>query len=237
MSKVAVRNSDRFIVSYNRLDQLMKDIIGTNEHMAFFRLIDFAKKKNAVIRRYEADLREYGDLRNAIVHHRTSLEFAIAEPHEEVVAKMEEIEGALAKPITVGQMFGTSVTIFQETDSLSYALKVIKDKKYNQFPVYKGNTFQGLVTPVGITMWMASKVDSDTFSRKRSTLLEILAHESNRDNHRFIQAGASIFEAVEIFKTSVIRGRRLEALLITEDGKASDKLIGIITPMSLLKIE
>ena len=234
---MAARNSDRFIVSYNRIDQLMKDLIGTNEHMAFFRLIDFAKKKNAIIRRYEADLREYGDLRNAIVHHRTSLEFAIAEPHDEVVAKMEEIEGALTKPSTVAQMFRTNVTIFQETDSLSYALKVIKDKKYNQFPVYKGKSFKGLITPVGITMWMASKVDSESFSRKRTMLSEILAHESNRDNHRFIQAEASVFEAVEIFKASVIRGRRLEALLITEDGKASDKLIGIVTPISLLKVE
>lgn len=234
---MVVRNSDRFIVSYNRLDQLMKDLIGTNEHMAFFRLIDFAKKKNAIIRRYEADLREYGDLRNAIIHHRTSLEFAIAEPHDEVVTKMEEIESALAKPITVAQMFQTNVTIFQETDSLSYALKVIKDKKYNQFPVYSGKIFKGLVTPVGITMWMARKVDSESFSRKRTMLAEILAHESNRDNHRFIQAEASVFEAVEIFKSSVVKGRRLEALLITEDGKSSDKLIGIITPMSLLKIE
>lgn len=234
---MVARNSDRFIVSYNRLDQLMKDLIGTNEHMAFFRLIDFAKKKNAIIRRYEADLREYGDLRNAIIHHRTSLEFAIAEPHDEVVTKMEEIESALAKPITVAQMFQTNVTIFQETDSLSYALKVIKDKKYNQFPVYKGKTFKGLITPVGITMWMARKVDSESFSRKRTMLSEILAHESNRDNHRFIQAEASVFEAVEIFKSSVVHGRRLEALLITEDGKSSDKLIGIVTPMSLLKIE
>ncbi|QUG39946.1 CBS domain-containing protein [Psychrobacillus sp. INOP01] len=234
---MVARNSDRFIVSYNRIDQLMKDLIGTNEHMAFFRLIDFAKKKNAVIRRYEADLREYGDLRNAIIHHRTSLEFAIAEPHDEVVAKMEEIEDALVKPITVAKMFHTNVTIFQETDSLCYALKVIKDKKYNQFPVYKGRTFKGLITPVGITMWMASKVDSESFSRKRTMLSEILAHESNRNNHQFIQAQASVFEAVEIFKSSVIRGRRLEALLITEDGKASDKLIGIVTPLSLLKVE
>lgn len=234
---MVVRNSDRFIVSYNRIDQLMKDLIGTKEHMAFFRLIDFAKKKNSIIRRYEADLREYGDLRNAIIHHRTSLEFAIAEPHDDVVAKMEEIEDALAKPITVAQMFRTNVTIFQETDSLSYALKVIKDKRYNQFPVYIGKTFKGLITPVGITMWMASKVDSESFSRKRTMLSEILAHESNRENHRFIKEDASVYEALEIFKSSVTHGRRLEALLITKDGKASDKLIGIVTPMSLMKLD
>lgn len=231
------RNSDRFVTAYNRIDQLMKNVIGTQEHMAFYRLIDYAKKKNAVIRKYEADLREYGDLRNAIVHNRTSMEFAIAEPHEDVVLKMEEIETALKTPITVGSMFRTNVTMFQQTDSLSYALRVIKDKKYNQFPVYDGTQFKGLITPVGITMWMASKVESKDVSRSRTTLGEILAHENDRENHQFIAKQESVYEALEIFKTAVTRGRRLEALLITEDGKPNNKLIGIVTPMSLMKIK
>ncbi|TQR17803.1 CBS domain-containing protein [Psychrobacillus soli] len=231
------RNSDRFVTAYNRIDQLMKDVIGTQEHMAFFRLIDYAKKKNAVIRKYEADLREYGDLRNAIVHNRTSMEFAIAEPHEDIVLKMEEIETALKTPVTVGSMFRTNVTMFQKTDSLSYALKVIKDKKYNQFPVYDGTQFKGLITPVGITMWMASMVESKDFSRSRATLGEILAHENDRENHQFVAKQESVYEALEIFKEAVTRGRRLEALLITEDGKPNNKLIGIVTPMSLMKIK
>ena len=231
-----IRNSDRFITSYNRLDRLMKNIIGTQEHMAFFRLIDLAQKKNAIVRKYEADLREFGDLRNALVHHRTSVEYAIAEPHDEVVLKMEEIEAALEKPITVEQMFRTNVTAFQGTDSLSYALKVIKDKKYNQFPVYNGKEFKGLITPVGITMWMASMVDSESFSRKKAVLSEILAHEGNRENHQFIKCNESVYEALEIFKANITRGRRLEALLITENGRRDEKLIGIVTPMSMMKV-
>ena len=111
------------------------------------------------------------------------MEYAIAEPHDEVVAKMEEIEEALSTPVTVGNMFPGKVTTFQETDSLSYALKVIKDKKYNQFPIYNGDKFRGLITPVGITMWMASEVESESFSRENATLGEILKHESNRENH------------------------------------------------------
>ncbi|QFF97428.1 CBS domain-containing protein [Psychrobacillus glaciei] len=234
---MTVRNSDRFITAYNRIDQLMKEIIGTQDHLAFFRVIDLAKKKNATIRRYEADLREYGDLRNAIIHHRTSTEYAIAEPHEDVVLKMEEMEVALTKPITVGNMFQTKVTTFQRTDFLSYALKVIKDKKYNQFPVYNGTEFKGLITPVGITMWLASTVDSASFSRKKTTLGEILTHENDRENHQFIEKNASVYEALEIFKAAITRGRRLEALLITEDGKPNTKLIGIVTPMSMMKIK
>ena len=229
-------NSERFIMAYNSIDYSLRTIYGFKRSISYADLVRKAVPLNSVVRKYEDELIDYGRLRNSIVH-KTNPNYVIAEPHDEVVKKMEEIEGALAKPITVAQMFQTNVTIFQETDSLSYALKVIKDKKYNQFPVYKGKTFKGLITPVGITMWMASQVDSDSFSRKRTLLSEILAHESNRENHRFIRAEASVFKAVDIFKNSVIRGKRLEALLITEDGKASDKLIGIVTPMSLLKIE
>jgi predicted transcriptional regulator len=128
---------------------------------------------------------------------------------------MEEMEVALTKPITVGETFRTTVTTFQRTDFLSYALKVIKDKKYNQFPVYDGNEFKGLITSVGITMWMASTVDSESFSRKKTTLGEILAHENSRENHRFIDQNASIYKAMEVFKEAITRGKRLEALLIT----------------------
>ncbi len=234
---MAERNSDRFITSYNRLDRSMRKIIDTQEHMSFFRLIDLAKKKNATVRKYESDLREYGDLRNAIVHHRTTTEYAIAEPHDEIVEKMEEIEEALTKPLTVSQLFSVNVTVFQETDSLSYALKVIKDKKYNQFPVYKGKQFLGLITPVRIVSWMASQVDSDTFSRKRTTLKEILEYDKTKENFKFIPADLSVYEALESFQDDILKGRRLEALLITEDGKPSDELLGIVTPMSLMKIK
>ena len=235
--KMAERISDRFITSYNRLDHSMRKIVGTQEHMSFFRLIDLAKKHSAIIRKYEADLREYGDLRNAIVHHRTTSEYAIAEPHDEVVEKMEEIEEALTKPITVGQMFSVQVTVFQETDSLSYALKVIKDKKYNQFPVYRGNQFLGLITPVRIVMWMASQAEAESFSRTRTTLKQILEYNQTRENFKFIPENLSVYEALETFQHDILKGRRLEALLITEDGKPSDKLIGIVTPISLMKIK
>ena len=96
---------------------------------------------------------------------------------------------------------------------------MIKDKKYNQFPVYDGTEFKGLITPVGITTWLASTVDSESFSRKKTSLGEILAHESSRENHQFIAQHASVYEALEIFKVAITRGRRLEALLITEDGR------------------
>ena len=87
----------------------MKDIIGTNDHLSFYKLVELSKRKNAIVRRYEEDLKEYATLRNAIVHHQTSTEYAIAEPHDEIVQALETIDEALAKPVTVGEMFHPSV--------------------------------------------------------------------------------------------------------------------------------
>lgn len=230
------RNSDRFISAYNRIDQEMKELAGAKEHSSFFRLIDMAKKKSAVTRRYEADLREYGDLRNAIIHHRTSTEFVIAEPHDDVVAKMEEIEQALLHPNSVGEIFQGDVLTFQFGDSLSHALKVIREKKFNQFPVYLGSEFKGLVTPVGITRFLASTIQEEAVSLRKTTLKDILVHENHRDNHRFISAATSAYVAEEMFKSELTHGHRLEALLVTEDGTPGTKLLGIVTPVDILKI-
>ncbi|MFJ6210471.1 hypothetical protein [Lysinibacillus sp. NPDC092081] len=47
----------------------------------------------------------------------------------------------------------------------------------------------------------------------------------------------TIYEAEDIFKQGVERGRRFEALLITEHGKPHQKLIGIVTPLDIVKID
>ena len=103
----------------------MRDIVEAKDFIAFYRLIDQAKKKSPLVRKYEDDLRSYADLRNAIVHNRTSMEFVIAEPHTEVVERIEHIDQVLAKPKLVGQLFRKRVLTFQTTDSLKHTLKAI----------------------------------------------------------------------------------------------------------------
>ncbi|WP_375105769.1 CBS domain-containing protein [Lysinibacillus fusiformis] len=230
-------NSDRFLTAFNRIDHRLRDIVGIKDFTPFYRLIDQAKKKEVLVKKYEDDLRSYADLRNAIVHHRTSINYVIAEPHTDVVERIEYIDATLAKPMLVGQMFRKRVLVFQENDSLKHVLKVIHQRKYTQFPVYFNKQFRGLITTVGITNWLASKMGGDHLPKGIPTLHDILMHEKNRVNYKFVSRYITIYEAEEIFKQGVERGRRFEALLITEHGKPHQKLIGIITPLDIVKID
>lgn len=234
---MTVRNSDRFIFAYNRIEKAMEKISGLNSYMPFSRLIDKTKNLNAIIRKFEQDLREYADLRNAIVHHRTGVEYAIAEPHDDVVELIEYIDRELSKPVTVGDKFLRKVHTLQSKDSLTKVLKLIREKRFNQIPIYEHQTFIGLVTSAGITYWLADKMTEDNISREMPTLLDIYTHEKQKKTYRFIERELSVYEAEEYFKKSVADGKRLEALLITENGKPNEKLLGIITPLDLIEID
>lgn len=190
-----------------------------------------------IIRKFEQDLREYGDLRNAIVHHRTEFNYAIAEPHDDVVRLMEYIEQELSRPHTVGDLFTRKVFTLRASDKLATGLKVIREKRFNQIPIYEGGHFIGLVTAMGITYWLADKSTEENISREMPTLLDIYHHEKRKKTYRFVPMGLSVYGAEEYFKKAVESGNRLEALLITENGQPHEKLLGIVTPLDLMQID
>ncbi|MEG0439758.1 MAG: hypothetical protein RR587_11045, partial [Solibacillus sp.] len=169
-----MKNSDRFLTAFNRIDHTMREIAEAKDFIAFYRLIDLAKKKSPLVRKYEDDLRSYADLRNAIVHNRTSMEYVIAEPHLGVVEKIEHIDEVLMKPKLVGQLFRKRVFIFQTTNSLKHILKAIRKQKYTQFPVYEKHVFKGLVTTVGVTNWLATSMAGSRLPQHIPTLEDIL---------------------------------------------------------------
>ncbi|WP_301107885.1 CBS domain-containing protein [Sporosarcina sp.] len=233
---MAPKNSDRFIVAYNRIDKSLAKITDMPSHFSFSRKIDKAKVKNVLIRNYEDELHEFGSLRNAIVHNRTGLDYAIAEPHDTIVEMIETIEEKLSNPLTVEDLFKRKVHTLQSTESLAAGLKLVREKKFNQLPVYLKNEFVGLITAEGIMNWLADQ-ENENISREIPTLFDILTHEKRKNTFRFIKSTLSVYEAEEYFRKSIISGNRLEALLITEQGGKDEKLIGIVTPIDLLKID
>lgn len=234
---MTVKNSDRFLVAYNRIEKLLSAKVDEEGYFPFYRLIDKVKIKNSVVRKYEDDLREFGDLRNAIVHNRTGIDFVIAEPHDDIVERIEQIEGKLGNPLSVGALFGCKVHTLQTTDSLSDALELMHENKFSQVPIYEDGKFKGLITAVGITYWLAGQTTKGSIPREIPTLSDVYNHEKRKESFEFVERDLSVYEADDYFKRAITRGTRLEALLITENAKPEEELIGIITPFDLLKIK
>lgn len=81
-------NAMRFLSAFNNIDYTIKTRYNMNRSMGFSEAVRKAVAFNYTVRKYEDDLISYGRLRNAIVH--DNGDFVIAEPHTDVVEKIEK---------------------------------------------------------------------------------------------------------------------------------------------------
>ncbi|OEF99261.1 hypothetical protein BHF71_09280 [Vulcanibacillus modesticaldus] len=233
-----MRNSDRFLIAFNAIEKYLKEYAPNEHYLPFSKLLHYAKKSNPVVRTFYEDLKEFSELRNAIVHDTFDSSFAIAEPHDKIVEKIEQIEREISQPVKVIPLFQKKVTFFQADDTFIDILRVINKHSYSKFPIYKNGKLIGLLTKKGIVNWMAKNVDLiDTIVFSKITLEELLFHEKKQKNFLFIHKEMNVYDIKEIYKNNLEKdSTRLSALLITENGKPEESLLGIITPTDLIKI-
>lgn len=231
-----VKNSERFINSFNRIERALRNLTNSDNYVTFSELVAKGNKKEAIVRRFKVDLLEFSELRNAIVHQRTSPDLVIAEPHLSIVEKIEQIEEEISRPKKVFPKFERSVACFTVYDSLEQVLDSMKMNRYSQFPIYDQGEFKGLLTTNGISNWLAENIPEDIISIKETTVAEVLRCEENKANFKFISRDTTIYEAEELFKEGLTQGSKIEALLITHNGRETESLLGIITSWDIIEI-
>ncbi|RPF53304.1 CBS domain-containing protein [Aquisalibacillus elongatus] len=232
-----MKNSERFLFAFNKIEKVLnEDLNQQGQYISFSKAVYKANKQNRVVKRFKDDLLEFAVLRNAIVHERTEPEYVIAEPHDSTVEKIEKILSELTEPKTVIPTFQQEVKSFDVNDSLADVLTVIKESNFSQFPVYDKEEFKGLLTANGITNWLAKTVEEDLLSREETMLSELIEYEEGTDNYHFVSRDVTIYEAEDIFKEQVNKEDRIDAILITHNGKTSEKLLGIISAWDIIDI-
>ena len=126
--------ANRFLTAFNKIEKHLEAKLGNKGKMPFFRMIEEIKSKSAIIRRYEIELKEFGNLRNAIVHSYSDSK-VIAIPIEETVNKIEDIEMKISKPRKVGDLFSCEVVSTSLENYLSDVLPKMKNSFISQIPI------------------------------------------------------------------------------------------------------
>ena len=79
-----MKNSERFLNAFSKIEKYIRKLIAGDRRATFYALVDDASKKNSAVNTYRTDLKEFADLRNAIVHERTDGHVS-AEPRDDTV--------------------------------------------------------------------------------------------------------------------------------------------------------
>lgn len=231
----SLENAERFLNAFNRIENFLRKETNSKPGVSFVELVSRAAKFNNVVNKYKDDLKEFAQLRNAIVHQTTEQPIAI--PVDEVVQNIERIAQYLLSPPKVIPTFQRKVFTMFDDDSVTDAMVNMYRKKFSQIPIYsRDGEFVFLLTTYTITMWLGECMDKNVLNPEDYLIRDVACYNDNCDNYRFISAHATLFDVLDLFYQSQHRGTRLEAVLITDSGSPLDKLIGIITIWDLPQI-
>ena len=112
-----MRNSDTFLTIFSAIESWLRQQACSDRSASFFQLVDGVAFRNRAVTRYRDDLKEFADLRNAIVHERSD-GHVIAEPNDRAVADFQRVRAALLNPPAVIPKFQKTVQSRATTDSV-----------------------------------------------------------------------------------------------------------------------
>lgn len=223
--------SDRFLNAFCRLEDELRQVTGLGNHESFVLMLDHASRFHAGFAHYRDDLREYAELRNAIVHKRIG-NAAIAEPHPDVVERIEQAADILTQTPRLSDHFRKHVEVCSPNDPIKQVLDKMLKGRFNQIPVYNGKRIAGLLTSDAISFWLAESFDAN-FVDPATKVRDLLGNSPSAENYTVLSGTSSIFDAIEVFEKSHRRGKHLQAIILTENGDNDQHPIGIITTLEI----
>jgi predicted transcriptional regulator len=225
--------AERFLVAFNAIEKHLRGELNEDKHIPFGRLVRQYERRHRVWP--DADqLRIFAELRNLIIHEKDKPYEYISIPTEMTVDQIERIHDRLLRPERVVPKYQKKVTTVSFSDSLADVLERIDQHDFSQFPVYGDGEFRGLLTENGITRWLAHHRDTqDTLLELKDTpVQDVLGEQEHPHNYQFVRKDMLLDDLKCLFAERPL----LEAALITADGSAEQKLLGIATRGDILKL-
>ncbi len=220
-------NAERFLNAYARCEQALNRKQKSLEYKTFNVLLKECSEKDPVVRNHIEELKEYAQLRNAIVHQRDRYLEIIAQPTDAVTLRFEHLADLLDQDLEVMRFASSPVLTARPTDSVEEAFEKLNRLGADKLPVYsEKSVFLGLVTMAEIASW-------GLYDRNPEHRVEQLIRAKNGDRVVFLARHDSIMKAADAFAEGRREKNVTPVILITEHGKMNQKPVGILTSRDL----
>lgn len=237
MEDFLMENNRNFLDSFNNIEEFLKKSLNNGYNSSFYSMLDKVSRSNKIVNYYKEELNTFRELRNFIVH--GDIANPLVNVSTDTVVRVKEIEKALNSPKKIREVFKPNVTALAESDNLSKALEIIKEKKYSQFPVINKDGFNGLVTENGIVKWLSKHVDKDCISIKDTCICDVMIDDEEVDSYMYLYTYDTLYDVIKAFDKGRLTHRRSFVIIVLK--RKTDKvLLGdiytILTPWDLNKV-
>ena len=232
-------NTAKFREAFNKIDKYLHELGDYDSRKEFASVLRDLSRTNSNVRQYMSELDTMRELRNLLVHHEGIWRTPIATPHPSTVDRLNEIYEALTNPPTVASIMIKSVAKTQYQDLLKVALATMGDKGYTILPVVEDDRVVAVLSEYSVLKWCSSELQDDGAALVAVAVNDIEPFLDSPDRqdinaaYQFVPRNLPLAALRDIFRDSFEQEMRLNAVFVTQTGKNSEKLLGIVTSWDL----
>lgn len=229
-------NAERFITAYNNIDYGLRSIYNFKRSMTYSDVVRRCVVLNSVVRKYEEDLIDFGRLRNAIIHHGNS-KYTIAEPHDDIVEKIEKLAELIsAPPVALGRVGNKEVVTIDFNTSIAQTMEIMHRTGYSNLPIYNQEKLVGVLNRGKLMDVLGKKISEEIDLQdyvSNTPVGEIVADMGEDSYYILADERLTIEAAMNYFESN----RKLLIILITKDAKENGRPLSIISYTDIIDMK
>jgi len=223
-----------FLTIFNEIEDYSRRLSGRDDYVSFGSIVRELAEIRGEFNRYKEDLRDFARLRNAIVHNPDKRNAdPIAEPHEYIIEKFARIKNELINPskaidklaVRMEKIFTASMN-----DSASEIMSKMGENGYSYVPIINDGYIIGMFCEHTVFSYIDKHKKINLGDMKIEAFSEFISLDKHvNEAFVFIHRDTLVYEVEDLFKAALRKNRRIASVFITQNGKASERLLGLIT--------
>lgn len=232
--------AEEYRVEFNKLEAVLKKRANARSEDSISSVVATLVNTHMdrVVRQFERDIRQFIELRNAIIHQSTDR--AIAEPYDETVAALRQLVINIEKPKTAWDIATKDLIKLHMDDKLSGVVKLMAQMHITSLPIVEDGAVIGFISESTIVKIIDKAFEASGALIDESAVKEVAydpPYGDDSDIYAYVTRKVTVYEIEDMFNDAIKKGKRLLAILVSDKGDATATPLGIITAWDLHKID
>ena len=232
--------AEEYRIEFNKLETMLKKRANARSEDSISSVVTSLVNihKDRVVRQFQRDIRQFIELRNAIIHQSTDR--AIAEPYEETVAALRQLVVNIEQPKVAWDIATTELIKVSLEDSLSDVVGQMAQMHITSLPIVEDKKVIGFVSENTIVKIVDKAFEYGGALIDEAKIKDVAYDQpygDDSDVYAYVTRKVTVYEIEDLFNDAINKGKRLLAILVSDKGDASATPLGIITAWDLHKID
>lgn len=234
-----MNNTDLFLDKYKKLEVAVKSKYGLYGGESFTARL----RRIKCLEKYSAEIKYCADVRNLLSHNPKIGNAYAVEPSQQMLDFMDFIiEKVKSRPRCrdIAIKYNNILKASPDGKIIDF-IKIMYERGISHLPIVQNHRVIGVYNAQSVYSYLSDFSCKSITALKGATFRSIEKHLSvtgrKNDEFIFVRSNMYVDELEEIFEKSIKSGKRIRLAFLTQNGKPSEPLQGIITPWDIIGAE